>query len=541
MRPFRRIPALIGRLGLPAAFVGLSWPLAAAAAGEALETAIGVTQAGSPIRAVIARQALDPEGPVPRILLVAGLDSTRTSVNAAATLAREHADAEYALSAVLNAFPDREPLAAFPPPGPAYGGEAGECQYLWRFMGTLAPDLVVDLRADERPSGLARALEEGGQPADVGRIPAATLRLAAGGTDLEGLVEEARGRLHALAQNLSASPARLALQARLRRTPVAAGLQLEQAYGQRLDSAVYIPAVALLGRLELGDLEGASRLADIERIVQPFLEGRPSLGERPTASHLSGHLIFAELHERTGNPAYLALARAAADLGFQADGSLKASMPFHNRMSDSVFMGCAILARIGRLTGESRYFRMALQHLRFMQRLDERPDGLYRHSPLDEAAWGRGNGFPALGLALVLSDWPPAEPGRSEILEAHLRHLRALALHQDPTGAWHQVVDRPESYAEFTATAMIGFALTRGLRRAWLPRAEFEGTADAAWRAVQTRIKPDATLVDVCRSTGRQDSLRAYFDREAVLGRDDRGGAMGLLLATERAWWLRER
>ena len=176
-----------------------------------------------------------------------------------------------------------------------------------------------------------------------------------------------------------------------------------------------------------------------------------------------------------------------------------------------------------------------------MQALDLRSDGLYRHSPLDHAAWGRGNGFPALGLALALTDWPPGEPGYGEVLDSLRSHLRALARRQDPTGAWHQVIDRPESYREFTSTAMIGFAIHRGLRRGWLDPEEFEPAADSAWSAVQARVKSDATLVDVCRSTGRQDSLRAYFDREAILGRDDRGGAMALLIATERASWDREK
>ena len=265
------------------------------------------------------------------------------------------------------------------------------------------------------------------------------------------------------------------------------------------------------------------------------------MGDRPTGSHVSGHLVFAELFGRTGEPRYLELAKSAAELGFNPDGTLKPSMPFHNEMSDSVFMGCAILARVGGATGESRYFRMALRHLRFMQALDLRPDGLYRHSPLDHAAWGRGNGFPALGLALALSAWPEDDPGFAEVLESFRAHIAALARHQDPTGAWHQVVDRPESYREFTSTAMIGFAVTRGLRRGWLDRDPYEAVAEAAWRAVNARVKSDATLVDVCRSTGRQDSLRAYLDREAILGRDDRGGAMALLAATEREFWRGER
>ena len=518
-----------------------TWGQPPDSAAEALDLAIGVTASGSPIHAAVARETLDPDGPTRRVLVVAGLDGKDESVDLAAALLRDPGGQGFALSAVLNAFPDRAPVETFPPPGPAYGGEAVEAQYLWRFIGMLAPDLVVDLRTDEAHSELERALDRGAVPAGVGRMPAATVRLSTDRKSMDDLRREALERLDYLASTLAVSPARSELRGRLARKPLETARQLEQAYGHALDNAVYIPALALVGRLRLGDLEGKSRVADVERIAAPFLEGKDSLGARPTGSHLAGHLIFADLFERTGKSAYLDLARSAADLGFEADGSLKPSMPFHNEMSDSVFMGSAILARVGRLTGDSRYFRMALQHLRFVQALDLRPDGLYRHSPLDHAAWGRGNGFPALGLALALSDWPRETFGYREVLDSSRAHLRALARHQDPSGAWHQVVDRPESYREFTSTAMIGFAVIRGLRNGWLDRSEFEPVADLAWKAVQARIKSDATLVDVCRSTGRQDSLRAYFDREAILGRDDRGGAMALLISTERAYWLMER
>lgn len=526
---------------LAATVAALCLALPSLSAAEILHTSVGVSAAGSPIRAGIGWNPADFAAPAPRILLVAGLDGSQESVDLAAALLRHSGDGPFALSIVLNAFPDREPVERFPPDGPAYLGDAVEAQYLWRFIGMLAPDLVVDLRFDQRPSALADALQRGLSPADVGRVPATTLRLAAGGKTLDGLRREAAETLASLAESQPLSAARRALQERVSRSAVEVASQLATAYGHALETATYIPALALIGRLRLGDITGASPLADVEQIVAPFLDGKPALGDRPSGSAISGQLVFADLYERTDNPAYLKLARAAADLGFEPDGALKSSMPSHNEMSDSVFMGCAILARVGRLTGEKRYFDMALRHLRFMQDLDLRSDGLYRHSPLDEAAWGRGNGFPALGLALALSDWPTDHPGYAAAQASYQAHMRAMARHQDPTGMWHQVVDRPESYREFTSTAMTGFALTRGLRRGWLDRDEFGSVADRAWKAVLARIKPDATLVDVCRSTGRQTSLRAYFDREAILGRDDRGGAMALLLSTERARWESER
>ena len=77
-------------------------------------------------------------------------------------------------------------------------------------------------------------------------------------------------------------------------------------------------------------------------------------------------------------------------------------MPFHNEMSDAVFMAGPILAATGKLTGERKYFDAAATHFASMRKLCLRDDGIYRHSPLCEAAWGRGNGFPALGLAWAL-------------------------------------------------------------------------------------------------------------------------------------------
>ncbi len=216
-------------------------------------------------------------------------------------------------------------------------------------------------------------------------------------------------------------------------------------------------------------------------------------------------------------------------------------MPFHNEMSDAFFMGIPILAEVGQLTANPKYFDMALRHMKFMQNLCLRPDNIYRHSPLNEVAWGRGNGFPALGLALSLSAMPADHPDRADMLHAFRNHLEALTQHQDPTGMWHQVIDHPESYRELTATSMITFAMLRGMRSGWLDRDIYEPVADRAWEALKTRIAPSGELVDVCTGTGKQKTLRDYFDRTAILGHDDRGGAMALMVSTEMAYWRRER
>ncbi len=478
-----------------------------------LTAAVGLTGSGKRIDVLHGPDSLPHEGLKRKVLLIGGLDGS----DASAKFVRQQFDKlkssdRLAISAIPMGNPEKSSLQ-FPPTGDAYA-KGTESHYLWRFIGTFAPDIVIV--AGEDPGGLAKALSRAAA-ADVGIIPAQVVELKAGPLK------------DALTPTIVTSQARQQMLRRLDRTPSGIAKLLATVYGHEFKEAVYIPAMALIGRLRLG---GVDVLEDVESLVSPFLSGERNSMEKANSSHLSGHLIFAELAERTNNKKYVDLVRTAADTGFEWDGSLRSSMPFHNEMSDSVFMGTPILVKAGKLTGEARYFQMAMRHTRFMRKLCLRADGLYRHSPLDEAAWGRGNGFPALGLALSLPDMPKGAD-RAEMLEAFRQHMAALLKHQDETGMWRQVIDVPGAYREFSATAMIGFAMAKGVRLGWLDAATYRPAVMRAWAAVKTRISSNGQLIDVCTNTGKQKSLKEYFDRTAVMGIDARGGAMALLFATE--------
>jgi len=334
---------------------------------------------------------------------------------------------------------------------------------------------------------------------------------------------------------------------RLKRSPTEVAVQLSRRYGRALKQVQYIPAVAVIGRLRLGELIGdASYREDVDKVISPFRDGvQKAIGEKPNGSDLAGHLIFGELALRAHDDKLTALTKAAADFAFDDKGEPREAAPFHNEMSDAVFMSCPLLTQAGRLTGESKYHDMAVKHLTFMQKLCLRKDGIYRHSPLDEAAWGRGNGFPALGLAWSLGDLPKDHSGRPNMLTSFQKHMAALRPHQDATGMWHQVIDHPESYPELTATCMITYSMLRGIREGWLDRPTFEPIIRKAWLAISSRIGDDGSLTGVCEGTGKQPNLQAYFDRKAINGFDDRGGAMSLLvaveLATYDAWASKDR
>ena len=526
-----------------------------------IRSAIGVTRAGTSIPCLITDDDLNYNTHKIRVLLIGGYDSrtkVETVLQALNWFYTSKEAAKYRARIVVSAVPiaspdewaskDGRPILAkaridkeYPPKGPAYNSTANpEAQYLWHWIGMHAPDFVAVPRRPlfDTPSRLVIGLNQHA-PSNTGTILAQDV----GGSNadfLKELCERIAGEDYNWPK---VSSARLELQRRIARTPVQMATQLSKHYGHNLNSVAYIPALALIGRMRLGQLTGDPKhLADVEKIVVPYFNrSKPTLPKRVGGSHLSGHLVFGELAKRTNKKRYLELARVAADMGFNEDGSLKPQMPYHAEMSDSVFMGCPILVQVGRLTGETKYYDMAMRHMRFMLKLNLRPDGIHRHSPLCDTAWGRGNGFPALGLALCLTDLPNDYSGRAEMLKAFRSHMAALAKYQDPTGAWHQVVDHPGSYRELSSTCMITFAMIRGVRSEWLDTEKYAPIIKKAWYAIKTRVAPDGTLVDMCTGTGKQKSLRDYFDRTAILGRDARGGAMSLMVSTEMALWKIEK
>ncbi len=464
----------------------------------AVSCQVGLTSSAKPIPCERGSAAVNK----PRVVVIGGLDGDDAN---SALIRKEMAAAKgrYSVVAIPVANPEKAALQ-FPPTGDAYAKNT-ESHYLWRWLGVHAPDQVIIVGAD--PAHLAEALANN-KAAGVGSIPARVVDAKPG--FLKGL-------------DVKPSAAHEEIDRRLARTPLEVARQLAVPYGHELNQPVYISSVAVIGRLRLGET------ADVERLAEPFYSGQKNSLEKATSSHLSGHLVFAELAERTKKPRYTELVRAAADMAFDADGKPKESMPLHDQMSDSVFMGTPILAAAGKLTGEQKYFDMALRHFRFMQKLDLRPDGLYRHSPLDEAAWGRGNAFPALGLSLALEYLPKED----EILTAYRNLMETLARYQDADGMWREVIDLPGSYPELSATSMIAVAMQKGIRHGWIPAAKYKPIIERAWTAVKTRVSADGQLIDVCTSTGKQPNLKAYLNRTAILGPDPRGGAMALLLATE--------
>jgi hypothetical protein len=400
--------------------------------------------------------------------------------------------------------------AAFPPPGPAFAPEHSSAHAIWRWIGLAAPDAVF---VPDTPEG--RALGEALRlhpPAGIGMID--VFLVSAGRDGVQEMV--------VMPKIDSPFPsAKEEMLARVSRGPREVLHQIAAHYGDRFTGS-YIEGLSIIARAEGGLTHRAAELAKAQ------LEAKPDLPKN--GGEISGTLLHALIDEPWAKDRVLAV----ADMAFDDSGNPLEAMPTHNEMSDAIFMASPLLAHAGRISGEKRYFDAALRNFRFIAALCRRDDGIYRHSPLDEAAWGRGNGFPALGLALTLQEFPEDHEGYEEMRDALVAHLEALAKHQDNDGMWHQIIDHPDSYAELSSTAMIAYAIAVALDKGWIDEADWSSRLDAAWSAAKMYVSTNGRdFINVCTGTGKQKTLEDYYLREAILGPDGRGAAMMMLLSAK--------
>ncbi len=501
-------------------------------------SAAGVTRTGSRLLTIENARPFDPSARTQRrIVIVADNDRAALATLAAIrwfkSAAPQRARDRWALSAVFLSYAnDARPAQqlAFPFAAGFFDHpEQPESRYLWRWVAYQAPDVVLQIRGGD-------VLSRSSPPA--GSIAAAL----AGGTEIGtvhtvfGLAREADGATllqHVLndAAAVPMSEIRSTLLARSARDPLSVAKVLAVKYPQS-PLVSYIPSVAWANTLRLADIVNDDALRQkVFSETHPWRSReRPLFGERVALTAVAGTLIYAELAKRGD-----AAARALAVQG--ADEALKVAPTGYAQhgagWTDDMFMLAAILSRSGAMPGRERDLdHLADMLIAYAGRL-QREDGVFVHFTDGRVAWGRGNGFAALGLTEALTALPPAHRSRARILEIYRRQMNGMLAMQAPDGMWRQVVDEPGAYREESVTAMTLAVMARGIRRGWLDARTYRPVVDRAWRALAAHITESGAIVDICASTGSQATLRLYLDRPAVSGFDDRGGAMGLLAALE--------
>ena len=486
--------------------------------------------------------------PERRLVLVGGLDGDADAAGIVLdavrwfkTEAPEAERARWLVSALPLALPGAgavDPPARFPPVGGFFDDpERPESRYVWRWVAYQAPDLVVEVRvgdelsvragsdpdAESPPAGsLTMALADPANHTGLGSV--STLLATAGTEDGAAVMREVLVRARD-----RQSPLRNALNRRMARDPLTVARLMARRY-PGTPSISYIPALAWVHTLRVAEMDGDTSLRDkVMEEVDPWLSGeRPLFGDRISFAALAGTMIFSELTGLPGGDGETADRLAAEGVALAA-AETAPGMPEHaSGWSDDFFLGTIAAVRAGDAEGLAAAVRLVTITAARLQQ----PNGLFHHDADAPTAWGRGNGFGALGLSELLTVLPADHPEREAVLDIHRRQLAGMRDQQAPDGMWRQIVDVPGSYRETSVTAMTLTAMARGIRLGWLDDS-YRPVVDRAWRALLAHVADDGTLVDVCFSTGAGPTRRHYLDRPAVNGADDRGGAMVLGAALE--------
>ncbi len=139
---------------------------------------------------------------------------------------------------------------------------------------------------------------------------------------------------------------------------------------------------------------------------------------------------------------------------------------------DSVFGVCPFLLWTGMAAKRPDFIEESVkQMVGHHRRLFDKSCQLYWQAynakgdhTLTPAHWSRGVGWGALALAEMLFDLPKNHNAYPELLQAYRDLMEGCYTAQDENGLWHQAMEDHGSYTETSGSALILYAISRGLK-----------------------------------------------------------------------------
>ncbi|HEV2325707.1 MAG TPA: glycoside hydrolase family 88 protein [Terracidiphilus sp.] len=275
--------------------------------------------------------------------------------------------------------------------------------------------------------------------------------------------------------------------------------------------------IALEGLLAAARLCEHSRyMGFVEGLIAGWISKRTEL---IPADHVAPGVALVELYKLTGREMYLDRALALAKLLLDSPRSSRGARLLRPDANRHIYVDCLysdppLFCRLGLITGEKEWFDVAASYAQeFWDVLvDGRMPLLYHGYSEDSSGpigllWGRGAGWALLGLVDTLADMPESAKGRDTLL-ANLKAMAgALRELQAADGAWHTVLDHPETYLENSIACFACAGFLKGMRTGLLD-SSFEESANRSWHALSGAILPNGQLL-VSEATPEGD-LKAY-------------------------------
>ncbi len=229
------------------------------------------------------------------------------------------------------------------------------------------------------------------------------------------------------------------------------------------------------------------------------------------------------------------------------DGTLCRERPVkYTVWADDLYMGIPFIARMGKLTGEKKYFDFAAkQIIQFTDYLWDESKELYHHcwqsddSTNGVAHWGRANGWVIVAQIELLKHLPNDYPQREKLLSILKQQINGVARYQSESGLWHQILDKEDSYLETSATAMFTYGIAAAVNEGWIPE-RYISIALNGWDGLKTTITKDGTVKGICVGTGIDSAMKHYYTRP-TLDDDIHGIGPVIMAGTEIIKYLKSK
>ncbi|MBR1575491.1 MAG: glycoside hydrolase family 88 protein [Bacteroidales bacterium] len=197
---------------------------------------------------------------------------------------------------------------------------------------------------------------------------------------------------------------------------------------------------------------------------------------------------------------------------------------------DDMYMINTLQTQAYRATGEEKYLDRAAREMVLYLDTLQLAGGLFYHAPDVPFVWGRGDGWMAAAMPVILRYLPRDHACRARIEDGYRLMMETLLDLQRESGLWGQLVNDPQSWDESSGSAMFTFALVEGIRLGLLAPRKFGPAARKAWVALCAKLDGRANIADVCVGTNRYPDRDYYLSRPRFNG-DPHGQAAMMWVA----------
>ena len=193
-----------------------------------------------------------------------------------------------------------------------------------------------------------------------------------------------------------------------------------------------------------------------------------------------------------------------------SDGTLARMRPLRNTVwLDDMFMGIPALAWKAASENDTDGLTEAVEQFDlFRKKMWVESKQLYRHgwvesmNPHPSFFWGRANGWALLTACELLDALPESHPMRTSLMTWFKQHLDGIVPLQGTDGAWHQLLDRNNTYLETSCTAIYAYCMAHAINKGWIDPQAYGAATLLAWNYVNTRISPQGQVSGTCVGTG---------------------------------------